>query len=1314
MARFTLRTLSAPVLLDMDGNQVDLPLGKPFALLIYLAIEGGGVARDDLARLLWPRSPRSRARQSVRQALWLLRKTIGENLLGEDDPVALSPGLIATDLGQVEEAIAAGDLDAARDLWHDGFLHRFALADAPEFERWADEVASGAAMRLADALHADGVARRAGGDLPAAEASFRAATEVEPFAGRHRAMLIETLIDLRHFDKAATAISEARRAGLDISSGLDLAAFGSRVQALRAEASRLEGDPSFRPEFVGRSSELSDLLRLWRRARGGVSCLALVSGPTGIGKTRLAEEMEITARTEGAVVVHVKAAETERRLEWGLGAELVRCLLVLPGAAGISGGSDALLRGFAPSLSAGPIPRSRDGTSQATEAGATEAGATESGQPQGPPTAAGASTGARGSTDPGGRGPAVGPSTVPLPSALPDAVEDLLRAVAFEGPLVLVVDDVQWADGSSLALLSSIIRRVRDEAILFVLTCRSDELPLTTRRGLESLRRELDAPFVELVALSETEVTELLGLMFEFSDPEEASRITGRIHGVTGGNPLFLVELLKELHDEGVIQLIDDRWQFITDRLSDEFPLPGTVKALVDRRLDRVSDDAAALVANLARLPARVSLSTVRRRSGLTEGAFTRAAGELLERQVVRWAESDRLEFVHDQLRDAAQRRFPAAAIAGPVDAAGAAAGADDDPDSFRPGDPPRGHWAWPRTRRGRAMALAAAALLIVALVPVALVSGLIGSSGGDAAPFGGGIVLLERPTGGLLELVPRGATLEEWEIREYASWIPSAVFVTGPFITATNDTLWYGHRTVPDEGPGILRFHRDGRQELIVSNPGDDNLGSVSPDGRYITYISENPATEVYDKDIWIARADGSERRLVFRSAVPLGGAQWSLDGNWLSTIVQGPTDTLVILTPLGERVLTLSGVRQSTSPWCGSLPRLVASAESDWRTVLVIDVRGLRADTVWAPRAVGAAVCSPDGEAIVYPALGDGQIVLALLDLNTGAVSTRPLEAPTRNSRLRWMPSSVPHVPVGISIGEREPELRWGERRRIPVDVRYSDGRVTSGEAVRWASLDPGVASVLPDGRISGNREGRTHLVASVAEWHADTVEVRVIGTPGAEVLVRDDFRDLDTLRIWYPMGWPVAAADTVDGVPVLRMLGDGRWDDGLLSRHVYDLSGGATLELEFRISLTRVDRQSLGLALVSGELRPGASPTVWRNWLTNERIYFLHPSGELAKFTGRNFSFFTQTGLEERRDLPDLFPAEDWVHVAIQLRADGHPFLFLNREFVSALPVPVDNAPDAEWRILLLGRAVDTDLLVRNLALWPGMRYEVPEGL
>ena len=123
-----LRVLGPPEVLDGDGNPVSLSLGKPLALLIYVACKSSPVSRDDLADLLWPEVDGPKGRHSVRQALWVLRNAFREELFENHDPLSLKEGALDVDLHDFLGHLAEGSVEKARALWRGPALNHLFLA----------------------------------------------------------------------------------------------------------------------------------------------------------------------------------------------------------------------------------------------------------------------------------------------------------------------------------------------------------------------------------------------------------------------------------------------------------------------------------------------------------------------------------------------------------------------------------------------------------------------------------------------------------------------------------------------------------------------------------------------------------------------------------------------------------------------------------------------------------------------------------------------------------------------------------------------------------------------------------------------------------------------------------------------------------------------------------------------------------------------------------------------------------------------------------------------------------------------------------
>jgi DNA-binding SARP family transcriptional activator len=97
MAAHRLLTLGTLQVIDASGQPIDFPAGKPLALLIRLVVGPAAPTRRELAQLLWSRSSPERGLQSVRQALWLIRRTIGDCVVETEGHLTLRTDCIAND-----------------------------------------------------------------------------------------------------------------------------------------------------------------------------------------------------------------------------------------------------------------------------------------------------------------------------------------------------------------------------------------------------------------------------------------------------------------------------------------------------------------------------------------------------------------------------------------------------------------------------------------------------------------------------------------------------------------------------------------------------------------------------------------------------------------------------------------------------------------------------------------------------------------------------------------------------------------------------------------------------------------------------------------------------------------------------------------------------------------------------------------------------------------------------------------------------------------------------------------------------------------
>jgi tetratricopeptide (TPR) repeat protein len=169
-----------------------------------------------------------------------------------------------------------------------------------------------------------------------------------------------------------------------------------------------------------------------------------------------------------------------------------------------------------------------------------------------------------------------------------EAVSQFMTNISKEAPLLVVLDDLQWTDQSSLLLLHYLARGVYRESLLLLGAYRETDIderhPLPP--VLTELNRERLLQSVPLKRLSFDEVSEMIKRMLEQDDvPEEFCKL---VYEKTRGNPFFVEEVINSLREEGVIYREENKWK-IKEVSKIEFP--ETVKGVIKNRISRLDDE---------------------------------------------------------------------------------------------------------------------------------------------------------------------------------------------------------------------------------------------------------------------------------------------------------------------------------------------------------------------------------------------------------------------------------------------------------------------------------------------------------------------------------------------------------------------------------------------------------------------------------------------------------------------------------------------------------------------------------------------------
>ncbi|HEY65682.1 MAG TPA: AAA family ATPase, partial [Caldilineae bacterium] len=367
--------------------------------------------------------------------------------------------------------------------------------------------------------------------------------------------------------------------------------------------------------FVGRREERAILVRAMERALSGRGGIVLVEGEPGIGKTRLLQEISEDAAWRGLQVLWGRGRELEESTPYGALREA------------LGGGLSPLRAAQLAELVGGIWLRE---VSQLVPQLAEWL-------PDLPPRI----------------------SLTPEKELrrLLEAIIQVLLALEQVRPHLLIFDDLQWADEGTLEVLVHLAPRLLARRMLIIVSFRSTEA--RARPAVWDKLRALDQAGgrerVLLTRLSAAETAELvqrgLGLVSQAPDFE------ARLYQESGGNPLFVLETLRALYDEGLLYQDETGawsapWSGTTTGYA-ELPLAPTLQRIIVDRLARLSPAARAALDAAAVLGDDFDFALLLRTSGAESAAMLRATEDLLRRGLL-VEKAAAYQFSHDKIRQVA------------------------------------------------------------------------------------------------------------------------------------------------------------------------------------------------------------------------------------------------------------------------------------------------------------------------------------------------------------------------------------------------------------------------------------------------------------------------------------------------------------------------------------------------------------------------------------------------------------------------------------------------------------------------------------
>jgi DNA-binding SARP family transcriptional activator len=315
-----LRLLAVPALVRGDGTLIALER-KDAALLALLAIDGP-TSRPRAAALLWPDSEAQKARNSLRQRLFRLRRTAGCDVVDESTALALAGGVLH-DLASLRTQLAQDPAAASGDL-----LGSFGYEDCAELEDWVRAARERFRVQRRHALTAAASEEEVAGHIARALVYAERLANDEPLSEQAHRMLMR--LHYRRGDRSAALAAYARceqwlRSELEARPGTEtreLAQLIERAGELPGAVTRRLPTALTRPPvLVGRERQWRALEDAWEHRR-----VAVLTADAGMGKSRLLSDF---AQHRG--VPFVGARPGDDRVPYALLARLLRALLALAG-----------------------------------------------------------------------------------------------------------------------------------------------------------------------------------------------------------------------------------------------------------------------------------------------------------------------------------------------------------------------------------------------------------------------------------------------------------------------------------------------------------------------------------------------------------------------------------------------------------------------------------------------------------------------------------------------------------------------------------------------------------------------------------------------------------------------------------------------------------------------------------------------------------------------------------------------------------------------------------------------------------------------